>query len=365
MTMHAAKGLEWDVVILPGLGRKTAVDADPLLHWIELPRASQGTDLLLAPIRSTEQEPQGSLAAYIKRLRRARTRLERVRLLYVAATRARSSLHLLGALEPAAAPGQPAAAAAGSLLEILWPAVANEFSALRTAAPAQPPVNGTPAQQGADAPSLWRLPSAWSPPAPPAAPVVQRLLLSAPVTAETPEYSWVGLTARAIGTIVHAELHRLAAARILPPPQDLQARAPYYGAWLAELGVPQAEQPAAQALILEALERTLADSRGRWLLASDHPQAHSEWRLTGLHEGRIVNVIFDRMLVDQDHQRWVVDYKTGRHEGGAVESFIDSEAQRYAPQLRRYAALAAELGAEPVHVALYFPLLGVFRELCV
>jgi len=365
MTMHAAKGLEWDVVILPGLGRRTAVDADPLLHWIELPRASQGTDLLLAPIRSTDQEPQGSLAAYIKRLRRARTRLERVRLLYVAATRARSSLHLLGALEPAAAPGLPAAAAAGSLLEILWPAVANEFGALPAATPAQPPVSGTRAQRGAAAPSLRRLPSAWTPAALPAAPVAQRLRLSAPVTAEAPEYSWVGLTARAIGTIVHAELHRLAAARLLPQPQDLQARAPYFRDWLAELGAPLSEQPAAQALILEALERTLADPRGRWLLASDHLQAQSEWRLTGLHEGRIVNVIFDRMLVDQEHQRWVVDYKTGRHEGGAMDAFIANEAQRYAAQLRRYAALAAELGPEPVRVALYFPLLGVFRELAV
>jgi ATP-dependent exoDNAse (exonuclease V) beta subunit len=363
MTMHAAKGLEWDVVILPGLGRKTAVDADPLLHWIELPRASEGTDLLLAPIRASEQEPQGSLAAYIKGLRRARSRLERVRLLYVAATRARSALHLLGALEPTLAPAVPAAPRAGSLLEILWPAIGREFAALRSAAPA--PVQdsaGAPAASEAT-PLLWRLPESWRLPVPPAAPAPRRLLLSAPVSAETPEYSWVGLTARAIGTIVHAELHRLAAARVLPAAQDLQGRAGYYGTWLAELGVMPPERAAAQALILEALERTLADARGRWLLASSHPQAHSEWRLTGLHEGRLVNVIFDRMLLDQNRQRWVVDYKTSRHEGGAVEHFIDSEAQRYAPQLRRYAALAAQLGPEPVHVALYFPLLGVFREL--
>ena len=50
-------------------------------------------------------------------------------------------------------------------------------------------------------------------------------------------------------------------------------------------------------------------------------------------------------------------------EGGAQRDFIDSEAERYRPQLLRYAALAAELGPEPVRLALYFPLLGVFREL--
>ena len=117
----------------------------------------------------------------------------------------------------------------------------------------------------------------------------------------------------------------------------------YYGTWLAELGVPVAERPEGQALILEALERTLADPRGRWLLSGDHSQAHSEWRLTGMHEGRIVNVIVDRMLLDAQGQRWVVDYKTTRHEGGDIDRFIASELERYRGQMRRYAALAAGL----------------------
>ncbi|MGH8230917.1 MAG: UvrD-helicase domain-containing protein, partial [Steroidobacteraceae bacterium] len=89
MTMHAAKGLEWDVVILPGLHRRMQTGPDPLLHWIDLPRTGQGTDLLLAPIRASAEEARGaSLANYIKVLRRERARLERVRLLYVAATSA-------------------------------------------------------------------------------------------------------------------------------------------------------------------------------------------------------------------------------------------------------------------------------------
>ncbi|HEY4974802.1 MAG TPA: PD-(D/E)XK nuclease family protein, partial [Steroidobacteraceae bacterium] len=89
----------------------------------------------------------------------------------------------------------------------------------------------------------------------------------------------------------------------------------------------------------------------------------SEWRLTGLYEGRVVNVIIDRMLVDEHGQRWVIDFKTSTHEGGGEREFIEREAERYRPQMQRYGALAARLGAEPVRVALYFPLLGVFREL--
>ena len=360
MTMHAAKGLEWDVVILPGLGRRGANETDPLLHWIELPRPTDGTDLLLAPIRSGEDESEGSLALYIKSLKRARQALERVRQLYVATTRARFSLHLLAAADARSRADEPASPTPGSLLATLWPAIDEEFRALQPVGD----ISGNPAPLGAAAaPTLTRLPEGWVMAAPPEPPELSRLPLSSPTLTDAPEYSWVGITGRAIGTIVHAELRRLAGQPVLPAPQDLDRRASRYASWLAELGVPTAERPVAEARILEALERTLADPRGRWLLSGAPDRAHSEWRLSGLHEGRIVNVIFDRMLLDEHGERWVVDFKTGRHEGGGVEEFIGQEVERYEPQLRRYAALASALGKQRVRVALYFPLLGVFREL--
>jgi ATP-dependent exoDNAse (exonuclease V) beta subunit len=392
MTVHAAKGLEWDVVILPGLGRRTASDTDPLLHWIELPRAGQDSELLLSPIRSTVQEPRASLAAYIKRLRRERSRIERVRLLYVAATRARKALHLLGALKPPAVAdtaaadaatadtataaaadtnaGAVAAAPPGSLLELLWPAIGEEFaslpSATATAAAALVPgAAGGVATAFTTPPPLWRLPAHWSVPPPPPPPRPRRVLLASAAPAVAPEYSWVGLAARAVGTIVHAELHRLALTSPLPAAAALatDAHPPRYRQWLAELGVEQHERDASQAQIMLALRRTLEDPRGRWLLSDAHRQAHSEWRLTGVHAGRVVSVVFDRMLLDEQGRRWIVDFKTSAHEGGAMEQFLDSEVERYRAQLLRYAALARGLGPEPVYLALYFPLLGAWREL--
>ena len=58
-----------------------------------------------------------------------------------------------------------------------------------------------------------------------------------------------------------------------------------------------------------------------------------------------------------------MDFKTSAHEGGGLDAFIASELQRYRSQLERYAALAAPLAGGTVRLALYFPLLGVFREL--
>ena len=46
MTIHKAKGLEFDTVILPGLGRRPRAEDAPLMRWLELPE----TGLLLAPL---------------------------------------------------------------------------------------------------------------------------------------------------------------------------------------------------------------------------------------------------------------------------------------------------------------------------
>jgi ATP-dependent exoDNAse (exonuclease V) beta subunit len=136
----------------------------------------------------------------------------------------------------------------------------------------------------------------------------------------------------------------------------------FYRSWLAEFGVPEAELAAAAERVRAALERTLADPRGRWLLDAAHAQAGSELRLSGIEDGRIVSVVFDRSFVDAAGVRWIIDYKTSTHEGGGTAEFLASEAERYRPQLARYAALARHLGPEPVRTALYFPLLGAYCE---
>lgn len=115
--------------------------------------------------------------------------------------------------------------------------------------------------------------------------------------------------------------------------------------------------------VVTALARVQADDRGRWLFDDTHRETASELALSGFEAGRIVHAIIDRMFVDAEGTRWIIDYKTSRHGGGAIEDFLDSEMERYRPQLERYARLAAALGTEPVQVALYFPLLGAFRIL--
>ena len=78
--------------------------------------------------------------------------------------------------------------------------------------------------------------------------------------------------------------------------------------------------------------------------------------------GGLTNVVIDRSFVDADGVRWIVDYKSGRHEGGDTEAFLDREQQRYREQLERYGRLMSAMDSRPIHLGLYFPALGGWRE---
>lgn len=362
MTIHKAKGLEFDTVIVPGLGRAPPRTESPLLLWAERARASApAADLLLAPIRAAGAH-QDPIYAWLKQLDAERGRFEDGRLLYVAATRAKKRLHLLGHVSRDAL-GQVRAPAAGSLLHTLWPAVRGIFE--QAAASAPPPLAPQPPEAPrTPPPGLRRLARNWRLPAPP--PAVEGAPAPAATAAAEPalEFDWAGETVRHIGTVVHRYLLRIAreglahwdAARIGNLHEAFVRQ-------LARLGVARHECEAAARRVAQALCNTLADARGRWLLDERHTEAHSEYALSGVLGAQVVNVTLDRSFVDAHGTRWIVDYKTSVHEGAGLDEFLDRERVRYAPQLERYAAILRGLDdRRPIRLGLYFPLLGGWRE---
>ena len=352
MTIYRAKGLEFDHVFVPALERVPDAGDSALLEWIDLPRGGEDSDLLMvvAPATDEKRARREPLSALIRALQKTRSNHEHTRLMYVAATRAKQTLYLSAAPQPrkdgSIVPDRR------SLLGCVWPALSDAFEV--NAAP-----RGTPRK--AAALLLRRLGRDWTPPELPAAPPLTHLPL-ARASLEAQEFSWVGETQRHIGTIVHAWLARAADSQLLLSPGQIDAQRAALEGELRRQGVPADERSAAAGVIAAALQRTFADEQGRWILAP-HSQARSELPLTGLSEGRLRSVVIDRSFVDESGTRWVIDYKTSRHEGGGLEEFLAQEMLRYAAQLRTYAALARALGPEPVRAALYFPLLGVLREL--
>jgi hypothetical protein len=178
-----------------------------------------------------------------------------------------------------------------------------------------------------------------------------------------PEFDWVGETSRHVGTLVHREIERILRSGLAA--SNKSADPNRYHAELTELGVPVEFIPMAASRVAAALARMLRDERGRWLLAGNdvHRESSSEFALSGWLHGELVNAVIDRTFVDRNGTRWIVDFKTSTHEGGGLEAFLANEEARYRPQLTRYAHLMrAYRPHEPIKTALYFPLLGVWRE---
>jgi ATP-dependent helicase/nuclease subunit A len=391
MTIHRAKGLEFDHVFVPGLDRDLNRGREPLLRWLDLPRRQGESDLVMAPVPAVGDDSGGTVGLYLKRLMAKRSANEQARLLYVAATRSKKTLHLSAA--PKAKADGTIAPRSGTLLACLWPALGTAFKAgeVRQAeaqhtagAASQPGMGATisapndsdgstatvpdatatvspPAPASAN--PLRRLPADWSPPSlGDAAPELSRLPIGHQ-SLEPPEFSWVGETGRHIGTVVHAALESFASVPELPTRDRIRSDRDAYRHQLLRHGVPDRDLPRATDLVVEALSRTVDDERGRWIFATEHREARSEIALTGIASGRLTGVVIDRSFVDREGTRWVIDFKTSRHEGGGLEAFLQQEMDRYRPQLETYVALARELGPDPVRAGLYFPLLGVFREL--
>ncbi|HZO21599.1 MAG TPA: UvrD-helicase domain-containing protein [Steroidobacteraceae bacterium] len=368
MTIHRAKGLEFDHVFVPALDRDLNRGREPLLRWLDLPRAQGDSDLIMAPVPPVGPEGPGEVTTFLKRLAAQRAANERTRLLYVAATRAKKSLHLSAAPRPKA--NGTLTARAGTLLATLWPALdplalrraTSEEFAGQSAAGAGPETTPSESAERQASTHLRRLVSRWSPPALARGPELSRLPLSRQ-SLEPPEFSWVQETARHIGTVVHAALESFSRAAQLPTAAAIEAQRGDYLQQLRRHGVPQRDLPRAAERVIDALKATVSDERGRWIFAPTHREARSELALTGLAAGRLVNVVVDRSFLDADGNRWVIDFKTSRHEGGGLEAFLEQEMQRYRPQLETYRTLARHLGEHPVRAALYFPLLATFREL--
>ncbi|MDX1252653.1 MAG: UvrD-helicase domain-containing protein [Gammaproteobacteria bacterium] len=368
MTIHKAKGLEFDTVIVPGLGRGMPADESRLLMWMERPAtAREAGDLLLAPIKA-HGEQEDPIYAWLKYADQQKGRHEAGRLLYVAATRAKKTLHLLGHVALSKKDGKLKKPRSDSLLNQLWDVVEKDFVAHAAENPAMtmPEEYETTAIPPPSFPKLRRLMTGWKlPPAPEPVKCAVNVAAVAPQNAkDNIEFLWASDAARHVGTVVHRILRQIAmqgpdswgAARIA-------AQRPTYRTLLAQLGVGTAELGQAVQQVETALARTLKDQRGRWLLDNTHHDSRCEYALTGIIAGKPVNIIIDRTFVDQNGTRWIIDYKTSRHEGGDLDAFLDNEQLRYRSQLENYAALISRLEeGRPIRVGLYFPLLGGWRE---
>ncbi len=382
MTIHKAKGLGFDVVIVPGLERATQGDSQPMLRWIEQTR-------LVGPSEEVEQEfvvapigRRGQSSGIYQWIGKQQTRRqddEAKRLFYVAATRAREELHLLGTAivktpkngEQEVGPGDK-----HSLLGIAWEALRGEFERAHAeeivAAGGVSPLQTELAfPEPSSTLRLRRLPAGWKP-----------LVVTKPIVLEKTPHAEMARpqgspAARAFGTVVHGLLEDLTglvgisgdgiSGEVVQEVRGWRERA---FTLLRAFGQARAEAESQSAEVVNALLGVLGDATGRWILgARAGAETEVSWSAWTHHEdgGETVKTLRgDRIFyagetpgsAGETHL-WIVDYKTARAGGAGIDAFLQEEKEKYQPQLEAYAEVMRKVHGEsvPVRLALYYPLL--------
>ncbi|MBO9471083.1 UvrD-helicase domain-containing protein [Endozoicomonas sp. G2_2] len=353
MTIHKAKGLEFDTVFLVGTGRGTASPDRPLLHRV---RTRHGVlTVPRAPRFADKKDPTVALYEFAHVMATSVQRNESMRLLYVAMTRAKSQLHVVVNLKG----DRPEKS---TLVEPVWDAlVAYEQAppaltlskvddkARFVPCPPRLPAGHACPLEGRDilAPAI----KSTSP--------SERVFKAAPVKQHSVED---GETARIIGIMYHRVMETRArrAAPLDFEPSELRAA---LVAMARREGMPEPDVARAAGHVIEMLDRTrrckaLADEvfkAGRSLV--------SEYHYTGQVGGRWTTGIIDLVSWSSQAERtiWVLDYKASVVDPAITDraGLIAGLVVRYRGQLVEYAdAVRALNPGFDVRTALFIPAFG-------
>ncbi|PKO84075.1 MAG: DNA helicase [Betaproteobacteria bacterium HGW-Betaproteobacteria-11] len=348
MTIHKAKGLEFDTVIVPGLARANPSRDKPLLIWDSFPFAA-GERLLAAPVNPRRRkEAVPTLYDFLQTIEAERDANEEARVLYVAATRAIRTLHLLATCSRNR-DGMPTPPRAGSPLARLvvagvWPLAAAGESFASEGMP------GAPVDSADDpatfVPQLRRL----------VAPRVAADWWAPPQAVPAPEAESTGAAlAATLGTLTHACLEQIATDPEAWDGARLGQLAAAAEGWLMSRGWASRDSAQGAAQVVGWLRTTLGSEAGRWALRRREEQA-AELALTKLGADETasesVTRVIDRSFVE-DGVRWIIDWKTAWLGEAADRAQLAQHAERYRPQLERYAALLVEEGL-PVKTAVFY-----------
>lgn len=338
MTIHKAKGLEFDHVILPGLCRRPAQDSAELLAWLERPNAYGDSDLLLAPIKASEHD-HDPIYHYLRLIEKQKLQHELARLLYVASTRAKHTLHLYYQFE-FSDDGDLLPPAKNSFADMLCAVCSSEILAT-------PAIEVPSSDRETNIPThmLQRLSNTWQPIILKAThPIISQA--NENVCNDTLHSNQTAIT----GTVIHEALQQLALGQ---QHTDWEHR-------LIQLGTPVHLLREQHALVNIAINNTLQDERGQWILQS-HQQARNEYDLSMQNNNGITRAIIDRTFIAND-TRWIIDYKTATPNDDQLDAFLAEQKATYQLQLDRYAAIFSQLDNHPIRLGLYFPLCKAWLE---
>lgn len=358
MTIHAAKGLEFDHVYLPQLQRSTAgMQQNPALVWQER-EFSEGQTAFLAAAKPAKNDSD-PLYKWLLADEREKVLDESARLLYVACTRARLSLNLSGLLKWDDKKEDWKAPTSNSLMALLWPEHQEKFlSGL------DPQHIATEEEEVRMLAGIRRIDSA-------EIPATSARLISEESTkiADTQLSAFSeNLIQRIVGNLLHHSLMEVARGR---NQSQANPESKYREDWTRKLkvsGLSQADQSEALSRLELGFSNANQDEFGRWVLRPDHQESACELEIEQLlADGSLSRSIVDRTFVAKnpngsgESTRWIIDYKSAVPSTEQSEQeFLKIQEEKYRDQLARYRSLFND--GLPVKTLLYFPAANLRHE---
>lgn len=353
MTIHNAKGLEFDTVILPHLERKSPNDDKQLLLWMERPQQNDTSALILAPVHAVGHK-KDSIYDYIRRQHSIKSDYETARLLYVAATRAKKQLHLFFSLETDKN-NQLYNPTGSSLLEKLWPSIKNQVlqnvpENILTSIPIS-------IESELKKPMLQRLSLDWQ------HPIAAKPFETVHYQRKQTGFKLPNYQAKFLGTVIHELLQylcKLGASWWFDKSDSVKEN--FLNMRFNQLGMQTCDIKSSIQYAKLAIQHTLSDERGLWIIQK-HLHAESELKLTAVIHNKVKSLSIDRTFVDNNNIRWIIDFKTSIPDDIDVQTFLNSEVDKYQEQLNNYATTIKMIDSRPIRMGLYFPLIPTWREL--
>ncbi len=334
MTIHKAKGLQFDTVIVPAMAKLGKSDDAPLLRWMRFPAGA-----MIVPKPMGKSDPLTSAFAWLKELDELEHDAERARLLYVATTRAKRQLLLTATakFDEAGEPARPARSLFGAL-----PAF-TQFICHR--AEAVQPLETTP--------KFLRLLLRKADFAP------QVLAASHAIIPLKPRETLASRAARAFGTIAHAWLCAHGQRG-----EWNEAAARWAQAQFSSANVPEPLRTECVARLGALAEATRKSAHAAFVFDTRHV-AWNELSFAATNPDLTRTTLRpDRIVHTHDGAWWVIDYKTSVPDaarGELLDDFLLSEKTIYRETMLRYAKAVRTWKEIPVTqeiiCALYFPLL--------
>lgn len=311
MTIHKSKGLEFDCVLLPGLGNQPRQSDRGLMRWLKLPREQYEDLFLISPIKAVADE-ECRVYNYLEHLDAQKSYYESQRLLYVAVTRTKHRLYLL---------------------DNHTTIRKKSFRHMLTKQPfsdANPSLSENPCAPSA-LPSLQRLPLAYYQNPPNLTPSSGRK--DNEISMLTPALP------RLIGIVTHTLLQWICTYH-----PNTHTDIPWGLAQqqLRGMGFADQELSAALAQIQNQVQAFFQDDRGQWI-AKFRSDEQNEYSVLSAQNS--ATYIIDRTFSEQN-LRWIIDFKTGQSEPLAQT--------KHRTQLDHYAELFQTTTSLPIRCGLYY-----------